>query len=184
MTASDPMRNSETATAPSLKGLSRRRVLRLASGAGALAGSIVGARGQTLYPSRPVHVVLGYPAGGSSDVIGRLMCQWLAERLGQPFIFENRPGANGKIATQSVAREPADGYSLLWCNSANVINATLYQNFDFAPVAGVFRVPQVLEVIPSVPVKTVPEFHRLRQGQSGKAELCLRRYRVHTTSRG
>ena len=152
------MRNSKTAAAASLKGLSRRYVLQLASGAGALAGSIVGARGQTPYPSRPVHVSLGFAAGGSSDVIGRLMCQWLSERLGQPFIFENRPGANGNIATEAVAREPPNGNSLLWCTSANVINATLYQNFDFAPVAGVFRVPQVLEVNPSVPAKTVPEF--------------------------
>ncbi len=172
MVASHPMRNSETVAAPLLKGLSRRRVLQLASAAGALAGSIVGAQGEAPYPSRPVHVVLGFPAGGSSDVIGRLMCQWLSEKLGQPFIFENRPGADGNIATEMVAREPPNGSSLLWCTSANLINATLYQNFDFAPVAGVFRVPQVLEVNPAVPVKTVPEFVAYAKANPGKLNFA------------
>jgi tripartite-type tricarboxylate transporter receptor subunit TctC len=166
------MRNSETAAAAPLNALSRRRVLALVSGAGALAGSIVDARAQTPYPSRPVHVLLGFAAGGSSDGIGRLLCQWLSEKLGQPFVFDNRPGADGNIATDLVAREPADGYSLLWCTSANVINATLYHNFDFAPVAGVFRVPQVLEVNPSVPARTVPEFIAYAKANPGRLEYA------------
>ena len=133
--------------------LSRRRLLQMGLTLGALAGPIVGARGQKPYPSRAVHVIFGFAAGGSSDVFGRLMCQWLYAKLGEPFLFENRPGANGNIATEAVLRAPPDGHTLLWCNSANTINATFYHNFDFAPVAGVFRVPHVLEVHPSVPVE-------------------------------
>lgn len=160
-----------------LKDLSRRHVLRLGSGIGALAAS-AGARAQTSYPSRPVHVLLGFAAGGSSDAIGRLMCQQLTERLGQPFIFDNRPGAGSNIATEIVAREAPNGYSLLWCTSANAINATLYENLnfnfvsDFAPVNGTFRVPNVLEVHPSVPVNTVPEFIAYAKAHPGKLNFA------------
>jgi tripartite-type tricarboxylate transporter receptor subunit TctC len=142
---------------------SRRTFLQLATGAAALPGLARVAIAQH-YPSRPVHIVLGFPPGGSSDVIGRMVAQWLSERLGQPFVFENRPGAGSNIGTEMVARAFPDGYTLLWATSANAINATLYRNlsFDFAesfaPVVGVFRVPNVMEVNPSVPVKTVPEF--------------------------
>src|SRR5690349_1668104 len=126
-----------------LKDLSRRHILQLGAGIGALATSAA-ARAQTSYPSRPVHMLLGFAAGGSSDAIGRLICQRLAEKLGQPFIFDNRPGAASNIATELVAREAPNGYSLLWCTSANAVNATLYQNLnfdfvsDFAPVDGTF----------------------------------------------
>jgi tripartite-type tricarboxylate transporter receptor subunit TctC len=162
----------ESSAAFLLKNYSRRHLLQLGSGLGAFAAS--GARAQTSYPSRPVRVLLGFAAGGSSDVIGRLMCQWLGEKMGQPFIFDNRPGAGSNIATEIVAREAPDGYSLLWCTSANAINATLYQNLnfnfvsDFAPVDGTFRVPNVLEVHPSLPVNTVPEFIAYAKANPGK----------------
>jgi tripartite-type tricarboxylate transporter receptor subunit TctC len=172
------MSNGSTAAAHRLTALSRRHVLKLASGAGALAASFAAARGQTPYPSRPVHVLLGFAAGGSSDVIGRLMSQWLSEKLGQPFVFENRTGAASNIAAELVAKEASDGYSLLWCTSANAINTTLYQNLnfnfvrDFAPVAGTFRVPNVLEVHPSVPVNTVPEFIAYAKANPGKLNFA------------
>jgi tripartite-type tricarboxylate transporter receptor subunit TctC len=130
------------------------------------------------YLSRPVHIVLGFPAGGSSDVIGRLMAQWLSERLGQPFVFENRPGAGSNIGTEMVARAAPDGHTLLWATSANAINATLYRNlsFDFiesfVPIAGVFRVPNVMEVHPSVPVKSVPDFIAYCKANPGKISFA------------
>jgi len=155
---------------------SRRTVVQLAAGAG-LAALPRSATAQA-YPSRPVHIVLGFPPGGSSDVIGRLMAQWLSERLGQPFIFDNRPGAGSNIGTELVARASPDGYTLLWATSANAINATLYGNLsfdfirDFAPVAGVFRVPNVLEVNPSVPATTVPELIAYARANPGKLDFA------------
>jgi tripartite-type tricarboxylate transporter receptor subunit TctC len=157
--------------------LPRRKFLRLAAGAAVLPTISRIARAQA-YPSRPVHIILGFPPGGSSDVIGRLMAQWLSERLGQPFVFENRPGAGSNIGTELVARASPDGYTLLWATSANAINATLYSNlnFDFihnfAPVAGIFRVPNVLEVNPSVPVRTVPEFIAYAKANPGKLNFA------------
>ena len=155
---------------------SRRTVVQLAAGAG-LAALPRAATAQS-YPSRPVHIVLGFPPGGSSDVIGRLMAQWLSERLRQPFVFDNRPGAGSNIGTEVVARAFPDGYTLLWATSANAINATLYGNLnfdfirDFAPVAGVFRVPNVLEVNPSVPATTVPELIAYAKGNPGKLNFA------------
>ena len=152
----------------------RRDVLQLGLAAGALAALPTAVRAQATYPSRPVHVLLGFAAGGSSDVIGRMVCQWLSEHLGKAFVFDNKPGAASNIATETVAKEAPDGYSLLWCTSANANNATLYQNLnfdflrDFAPVAGTFRVPNVLEVHPSIPVKTVPEFIAYAKANPGK----------------
>jgi tripartite-type tricarboxylate transporter receptor subunit TctC len=157
--------------------VSRRRVLDLAAGAAALPAISRTARTQS-YPARPVHIILGFPAGGSSDIIGRLMAQWLAERLGQPFVFENRPGAGSNIGTELVAKAAPDGYTLLLATSANTINTTLYNNltFDFlqsfAPVAPVFRVPNVMEVHPSVPVKTVPEFIAYAKANPGKLNFA------------
>ena len=157
--------------------LSRRGFLHLATGTAALLSLPHIAKPQA-YPSRPVHIILGFPPGGSSDVIGRLMAQWLSERLGQPFVFENRPGAGSNIGTELVARASPDGYTLLWATSANAINATLYSNlnFDFihnfAPVAGIFRVPNVLEVNPSVPVRTVPEFIAYAKANPGKLNFA------------
>src|SRR5215472_3692958 len=103
--------------------LPRRQFLHLAAGAAALPAASRIARAQA-YPSRPVRIVLGFPAGGSSSVIGRLIGQWLSERLGQPFVLENRPGAGSNIAAEAVVKSPADGYTLLTVTSANTINAT------------------------------------------------------------
>lgn len=116
------------------------------------------------YPTRPVRWIVGFPAGGPTDLLARLLGQWLSERLGQQFIIENRPGAGGNLATQAVANSPPDGYTLLLVSHANAINATLYQNLpfnfqnDIASVAGIASVPNVLVVHPSVPAKTVAEF--------------------------
>ncbi len=116
------------------------------------------------YPTRPVRLIVGYAPGGATDILARLIGQWLSERLGQPFIIENRTGAANNIATEAVANATPDGYTLLLVNPANAINATLYDNLgfnflrDIAPVAGIIRVPNVMEVNPAVPAKTVPEF--------------------------
>ena len=112
---------------------------------------------------RPVHIVVGFAAGSTTDILARLMGQWLSERLGQQFVVENRPGAGGNIGAEMVVKAKADGYTLLMVPPAVAANATLYEhlNFNFigdtAPVAGVVRVPNVVEVNPSVPVKTIPE---------------------------
>jgi tripartite-type tricarboxylate transporter receptor subunit TctC len=155
----------------------RRRFLRLAAGAAALPVLPRVSRAQA-YPARPVHIILGFPAGASSSVIGRLMAQWLSDRLGQPFVFENRPGAASNIAAETVARATPDGHTLLWATSANAVNATLYNNLnfnfirDFAPVAGVFRVPNVMEVNPMVPANTVPEFIAYAKANPGKINMA------------
>jgi len=143
--------------------LPRRRFLHLATGAIALPTISQIARAQT-YPTRPVRFIVAFAAGGANDIVARLIGQWLSERLGQPFIIENRPGAGSNIGTEVVARAPPDGYMLLMVGAPNAINATLYEklpfNFirDITPVAGILRVPLVMEVHPSVPVHTVPEF--------------------------
>jgi len=143
--------------------LPRRRFLRLAAGAAALPAASRIARAQT-YPSRPVRLVVGFAAGSTTDILARLIGQWLSERLGQQFIVENRPGAGSNIATEAVVKAPADGYTLLMVAPVHAINATLYDklnyNFirDMAAIAGVVRVPNVMEVNPALPVKTVPEF--------------------------
>lgn len=126
------------------------------------------------YPSRPVRVLVGFVAGGAADLSARLIGQCLSDRLGQPFVVENRPGAGSNIATQVLISAPADGYALLLVTLANAVNTTLYDklNFDFvrdvAPVAGIFRVPLIMAVHPSVPVKTVPEFVAYAKANPGK----------------
>jgi tripartite-type tricarboxylate transporter receptor subunit TctC len=153
--------------------LARRRVLRLAAGAVAFPALSRLAWAES-YPVRPVHVSVGYPAGGTADVLARLIVQWLSERLGQPFIIDNRPGAATNIATETVAKAPPDGYTLLLVTTANAINASLYEKlgFDFlrdiAPVAGLIRTPNVMEVNPSFPAKTVPEFIAYAKANPGK----------------
>jgi tripartite-type tricarboxylate transporter receptor subunit TctC len=142
---------------------SRRRFLELAAAAAALPAAARLARAQA-YPARPVRLVVGFAAGSTTDIIARLIGPWLSERLGQQFIVENRPGAAANIATEAVVRSPADGYTLLMVAPVAAINATLYEklsfNFlrDMTTVAGIVRVPNVLEVNPSVPVKSVPAF--------------------------
>jgi tripartite-type tricarboxylate transporter receptor subunit TctC len=126
------------------------------------------------FPARPVRIVVGFPPGGVGDIVARLLGQRLSERLGQPFVIENRPGAASNIATEAVIHAPADGYTLLLVNPVNATSATLYDklNFNFirdiAPVAGIVRVPNVMEVNPSVPVKTVPEFIAYAKANPGK----------------
>src|SRR5262249_34780500 len=141
----------------------RRQFLHLAVGAAALPAVSRIASAQ-VYPSRPVRIVVGFPPGGPTDLVARLLGQWLSERLGQPFIIENRPGASSNIGTEAVVRAPADGYTLLLFSSASAVNSTLYDklNFNFirdvGRVASVMRIPSVMVANLSVPAKSVPEF--------------------------
>ena len=144
--------------------LPRRQFLHLATGAAALPAVSRIARAQA-YPTRPVRIVVGFPAGGGADIVARLLGQWLSERLGQPFIVENRPGAASNIASEAVAKAAPDGYTLLLViMPPNAINATLYDklNFNFIrdiePIAGLTSDPLVMLLNPSVPVQSVPEF--------------------------
>jgi tripartite-type tricarboxylate transporter receptor subunit TctC len=155
----------------------RRQFLHLAAGAGAVPAVSRNAWAQT-YPARPVRIIVGYPSGGSNDLLARLMAQWLSERMGQQFVIENRPGAGSNIATEAVVRADPDGYTLLMVSAANMSNAALYEklnyNFirDIAPVAGVMRVPLVMEVNPSIPAKTVPEFIAYARANPGKINFA------------
>ena len=155
----------------------RRNFLHLAAGVAALPAVLQIAKAQS-YPSRPVHLISGFPAGGPSDLIARLIGQWLSERLGQPFIIENRPGAGSNIATEVVVQSPPDGYTLLMVATPNAINATLYErlkfNFirDIAPVVAIAQVPNVMLVNPSVPAKTVPEFIAYAKANPGKLTMA------------
>jgi tripartite-type tricarboxylate transporter receptor subunit TctC len=140
----------------------RRKFLHLAASAAALPAIPCIARADT-YPSHPVRLVVGFAAGSTTDILARLMGQWLSQRLGQQFVIENRPGAGGNIGAETVVKAVPDGYTLLMVPPAVAANAALYEhlNFDFlrdtAPVAGVVRLPNVAEVHPSVPVNTIPE---------------------------
>src|ERR1700760_2341411 len=153
--------------------LPRRTFLHLAAGAAALPALPRMARAEA-YPSRPVRIVVGFAAGGATDIQARLMGQWLSDRLGQQFIIENRAGASGNIGTEAVAKAPADGYTLLQVVTPNVINAVLYANlnFDFmrdiAPVICSARLAYVVVVNPQVPVKTIPEFIAFAKANPGK----------------
>jgi tripartite-type tricarboxylate transporter receptor subunit TctC len=157
--------------------LPRRKFLHLVAGAAALPAVSRFARAQA-YPSRPVRIIVGFAPGGATDIMARLVGQWLSERLGQQFVIENRPGAGSNIATEVVVNAPPDGYTLLVTTSVNAINATLYDklNFNFirdiAPVASIHREPHVLEVHPSVPVKTVPEFIAYAKANPGKINMA------------
>jgi tripartite-type tricarboxylate transporter receptor subunit TctC len=156
----------------------RRKFLHLAVGAAALPAVSCIARAQA-YPSRPVRIVVGFPAGGGADIVARLLGQRLSERLGQPFVIENRPGAAMNIATETVVRAPPDGYTLLMIVlPPNAINTTLYDklNFNFirdiAPVAGLTSDPLVMLVNPSVPVQSVPEFIAHAKANLGKINMA------------
>ena len=139
----------------------RRQFLHLAAGAAALPAMPRIAGGQA-YPTRPVRIIVGFAAGGGNDIIARLMGQRLQDRLGQPFVVENRPGAAGNIAAEAVATAPPDGYTLLVASSSYARNTTLYDKLNFifhraiAPVASIMSVPNILDVNPSVPVKCPP----------------------------
>jgi tripartite-type tricarboxylate transporter receptor subunit TctC len=154
--------------------LPRRRFLELAAAAPAFSGF---ASAQT-YPTRPVHVLVGFAAGGPTDILARLMAQWLSQRLGQPFVVENRPGVGGNLATDAVVNAPADGHTLLLVAPANTINATLYDklsfNFirDIAPVGSIMRSFYVMEVTPALPVKSVPEFIAYAKAHPGEINMA------------
>ena len=162
---------------PSRKFPHRRQFLHLAARAAALPAMVCMARAQT-YPTRPVRIIVGFAPAGAQDVLARLFGQWLSERLGQPFVIENRPGGGGNIAAEAVVRAPADGYTLLTIGAPNAINATLYDklsfNFirDIAPIASMIRFANVLEVNPSVPVKSVSEFITYAKANPGKINMA------------
>jgi tripartite-type tricarboxylate transporter receptor subunit TctC len=157
--------------------LPRRQFLQRTAGAAALPFASRIARAQS-YPTRPVRIIVGLAAGGTQDILARLIGQWLSERLGQPFVAENRTGGGGNIAAEAVVRAPADGYTLLTVGPSNAANATLYDklsfNFirDIAPVASLTRVPNVMEVHPSVPVETVPEFIAYAKANPGRLNMA------------
>ena len=157
--------------------LPRRKFLHLAAGAAVLPTVSRIANAQA-YPSRPVHLIVGFAAGGAMDINARLMGQWLSERLGQQFVIENRTGAGSNIATEAVVRASPDGYTLLTCGTANAVNASLYERLDFnfirdiAPVAGLVRLPLALIVNPSVPTKTAAEFIAYAKTNPGKLNFA------------
>jgi tripartite-type tricarboxylate transporter receptor subunit TctC len=157
--------------------LPRRNFLHLAAGAAALQAVSQIAKAQA-YPSRPVRIVVPFAAGGSTDIIARLIGQWLSERLGQQFVIENRPGAGSNIGTEVVVNAPPDGYTLLLVGASSAINATLYDklNFDFlhdiTPVAGVISIPFIMAVNPSFPAKTVSEFIAYARANPGKVNMA------------
>ena len=156
--------------------LPRRQFLRLAAGAVALPAMSRITAAQS-YPTRPVHLVVGYPPGGAPDIVNRLIAEWLSERLGQQFIVDNRAGAGSNIGNEIVAKAPPDGYMLFMAVSTNAVNATLYTdlNFsfvnDFAAVAGIGGTPFVLVVTPSFPPKTIPEFIACAKAHPGKVNM-------------
>jgi tripartite-type tricarboxylate transporter receptor subunit TctC len=156
--------------------LPRRNFLQLAMGASALPAVSRLACAQA-YPTRPVRLMVGFAAGGGYDIVARLIGQWLSERLGQPFVIENRPGAGTNIATEAVVRAPPDGYTLLLIGSTNAINATFYQklNFNFvddiAPVSSITQQPQAMLSNPSLPAKTIPEFIDYAKANPSKVNM-------------
>jgi len=156
--------------------LPRRRFFQLATGAAASAIAW-GVKAAT-YPSHPVRLVVGFPPGQSADISARLLAQWLSDRLGQPFVVDNRPGASNTVATDLVVHAPPDGYTLLWISTSNYINATLYAtlpyNFirDIEPIAANTRGPLVMEVNPEVPVNSVPQFIAYCKANPGKVNMA------------
>ena len=157
--------------------LPRRRFLKLAAAATALPAVSSRAYGQP-YPTRPIRIVVGYPAGGSTDLVARIVGQWVSERLGQPVVIENKPGAGTNLAAQTVVAAPADGYTLLFAASTYAINATLYDtlpyNFqrDIVPVAGLAELPLVMDINRSLPVNTLAEFIAYAKANPGKINFA------------
>jgi len=157
--------------------LGRRKFLHLAAGAAALPAVSRVARAQA-YPTRPVRIVVGFAAGGSTDIGARVIGQWLQERFGQPFVIENRPGAGTNIATETVVRAPPDGYTLVMVGPSSAVNATLYDKLDFvflrdiAPVASLIRQPQIMLANPAVMTKTVPELIAYAKANPGKITMA------------
>src|SRR5262245_46578147 len=157
--------------------LPRRKFLHLTAGAAAVPAAWCIAWAQT-YPTRPVRIIVPFAPAGSTDIVARLIGQWLSERLGQQFVIDNRPGGGSNIGTEAVVRASPDGYTLLLVGGGNAINATLYNklNFNFirdiAPVAGIERHPYVMVVNPSAPAKTVPEFIAYAKANPGKLTMA------------
>src|ERR1700726_2369520 len=157
--------------------LARRQFLRLAAGAAALPSRSRIPNAQS-YPTRPVRMVVGFTAGGSTDIGARLIGQWLQERLGQSFVIENRPGAGTNIATESVVRAPPDGYTLLMVGPSSAVNATLYDKLNFvflrdiAPVASMIRQPQIMLANPLLAAKTVPELIAYAKTNPGRITMA------------
>jgi len=157
--------------------LHRRRFLRLLAVVPGLPAVVRSARAQT-YPSRPVRIIVGFAAGGTPDIVARVVGQWLSERLGQQVVVENRTGAGGNIAVETVVNAPGDGYTLLLVPTAAAINATLYDNLNFnfirdiAPVAGVTRIPNIMLVNPSLPVHSVAEFITYAKANPGRVNMA------------
>ncbi len=155
----------------------RRKFLHLAMGAAAV-GTLSRTAIAQSYPARPIRFIVPFPSGGVSDIIGRQMGQWLSERLGQPFVVENRGGAGSNLGTEVVVNAPADGYTLLLDGSVNAVNATLYPNLrfnylhDISPVGSMFRAPHIMEVHPSFPAGTVPEFIAYSKAHSGQINMA------------
>src|SRR5215467_10304145 len=156
--------------------LSRRSVLHMA--AGVAAPMVSGTAKAPGYPSQPVRFIVPFPSGGVSDIIARLMGQRLSERLGQPFVIENRGGAGSNLGTEIVVKAPPDGHTVLLDGSANAVNATLYKNLSFnylrdiAPVASMFRAPHIMEVHPSFPAETIPEFIAYVKAHPGRINMA------------
>jgi tripartite-type tricarboxylate transporter receptor subunit TctC len=154
----------------------RRQFLHLAASAAAVSAASRIARAQ-VFPSRPVHLIVGFPPAFAPDIIGRLTAQTLSDRLGQQVIIDNRPGAGSNIGTELVVRAAPDGYTLLVCGNPNAINATLYENLNFnfirdiAPVASIARASLVVVVHPSVPANTIPEFIAYAKANPGKMNM-------------
>src|ERR1700726_2675794 len=157
--------------------LPRRKFLHLAAGVTAFPVAMRSASAQS-YPSRPVHIIVGFSPGGATDINARLIGQWLSERLWQPFIIENPPGAGSNIGTELVVHAVPDGYTVLLAGPPTAINATLYEklNFNFirdiAPIASIVREPLIMVVNPSVPAKTVPEFIAYAKANPGKINMA------------
>jgi tripartite-type tricarboxylate transporter receptor subunit TctC len=157
--------------------MKRRNFMSLMLGGAALPAFLRGASAQA-YPTRPVRIVVGTAAGGGMDFAGRIIAQALTERLGQQFFVEDRPGAGTNVGTEFVLNSPPDGYTLLLVSAANAINTTLYKNLNFnfirdaAPIATIARVPQIMEVHPSVPANSVPEFIAYAKANPHKINLA------------
>src|SRR6516165_7753866 len=155
----------------------RRQFFHVVVGAAVLSAAPRSARAES-YPSRPVRIIVGFAAGSTTDILARLMGQWLSAQFGQQFVVENRPGAGGNVGAETVVNAPADGYTLLMVPPAVAANPTLYEHLSFnflrdtTPVAGVVRVPNVVEVNPAVPVKTVPELIAYAKANAGKVSFA------------
>jgi tripartite-type tricarboxylate transporter receptor subunit TctC len=154
----------------------RRQFLHLAAAAAALLPRAAVGQGQA-YPARPVRLIVPFGSAGGTDIVARLIGQWLSERLGQPFVIENRPGAGGNVGIEAVVRSPPDGYTLALIGTPSTMNATLYENLNFdvvrdiAPVASIVRFPNVMVVNPSVRATTVPEFIAYAKANPGKLNM-------------